>query len=155
MGIADMLGVLDGDRGGGGIAEPMWRQADAEGAIGVYANAPPKSAELKLRGDLGDPERIDIGRHRAALTAQQNGPVVLEITREAGEQGLREYRLPRLPGLGLVGAEHQPVAFILAEELVAQTDGGEILDSQRTIGFTGFQGLRGEHAVKLPTNWRM
>jgi hypothetical protein len=55
-GIADMLGVLDGDRGGGGIAEPMWRQADAEGAIGVYANAP---------------------RHGAVLTPQQNGPVAL------------------------------------------------------------------------------
>jgi hypothetical protein len=25
VGIAYMLGVLDGDRGGGGIAEPMWR----------------------------------------------------------------------------------------------------------------------------------
>src|ERR1700735_5708612 len=62
VGIADMLGVLDGDRGGGGIAEPMGRQADAEGAIGVYANAP---------------------RHGAVLTPQQNGPVALdEITRE-------------------------------------------------------------------------
>jgi hypothetical protein len=82
VGIADMLGVLDGDRGGGGIAEPMWRQADAEGAFGVYANAP---------------------RHGAVLTPQQNGPVALdEITREVRQEGLGKYRLPGLPGLDLL-----------------------------------------------------
>jgi len=54
-----------------------------------------------LSGDRGDPERIDIGWLGAALTAQQNGPVVLEITREAREEGLGKYRLPRLPGLVL------------------------------------------------------
>ena len=127
MGIADMLGVLDGDRGGGGIAEPMGRHTDAEGAGGVYANASRQCAKLKVRADLGDPECVDIGGVGAVLTTQQHRPVMIEVTREAGEQGLRKYRLPGLPGLGLLRAEHQQVALTLAEQLAAQTDGGEVL----------------------------
>ena len=93
-----------------------------------------QGAELKPGADLGDPECVDIGRLGAALTAQENRSVVIEVTREIGEEGLGKYRLPRLPGLGLLGGEHQPVALALKDQLAAQTDGGEVLDSHRTVG---------------------
>ena len=57
--IADMLGIVDGDRGRGAVAKQMRRHAAAKRRLGVFDDPARQRCLLELGSDLRNPDRVE------------------------------------------------------------------------------------------------
>jgi len=116
--VADVLRVVDGDRGCGAVAKHVRRNAMAEGCPCVFDDPARQRMLLEVCSDVGNPERVELRTDRRRLlgsnlvrgspdllSAQENQPMAAEITLEFRRERGREDRLIWDAGLGLLGGE--------------------------------------------------